>query len=269
MEVFNMGVFPGTHIPTEASTNDRINSIVDSYLTPRMLRFREICIYDEKAMLLNDNITWKATFGNWLEGFNLKVRENGKPVAEGAGGFGFVDYVNGTLETGVVDIGPDNRPRDRVEITYQFDYFPIEVLEGFILMSLQNVNSSGFGPPTSFTIDNAPLYWDGVITDLAFAVAMERLILDYDLWKGKVIFALGPNDQYEGGGSDVVAQLETLKRNAEERAAKTLDNEKFKTGNYLAPPTSVYFDAIRGIGGSGRSGQFGGKLRGWKPNRFI
>jgi hypothetical protein len=87
-----------------------------------------------------------------------------------------------------------------------------------------------------------------------------------------LIFAIGPNE-IEGGGGDVVGQIETLKRNAEERAYKAIDNEKFKMGcHYVSPPTTFYFDSIRGMGSSqGRHGVpfVGGKLRGWKPNNYL
>ena len=78
--------------------------------------------------------------------------------------------------------------------------------------------------------------------------------------------------EVEGGGGDIASQLETLKQNAESRADAAMDNEKFKSGNYLAPPTVYYFDAIRGMGGS--RGLHGipfltGRLRGWKPNSYV
>jgi len=96
---------------------------------------------------------------------------------------------------------------------------------------------------------------------------MEKLLLDYDLWRYRLLFAIGPNE-IEGGGGDIASQLETLKTNAESRAARILENEKFKTGNYLSPPTSAYWAGISG-GGSGGLQVYGGRLRGWKPNRFI
>jgi len=175
--------------------------------------------------------------------------------------------------SGGTNVGPDNRPRDVVESTFQFDYFPIEVLEGFFNAAIEVINAGAFGPPSDYKICTAPPpnYWDGVLVDLAFAMAMEKLLLDYDLWRHRLIFAIGPNE-VEGGGGDIVGQLETLKSNAEERANKALDNELFKIGgHYLAPPTSFYYQAVRGYGGS--SGAHGipfstGRLKGWKPNSW-
>ena len=91
---------------------------------------------------------------------------------------------------------------------------------------------------------------------------MEKLILDYNLWKHRLVFAVGPS-VLDGDAGDIVSQFETLKRNAEERAYKTLENEKFKTGNQISNPTAAYFSSIRG--GGGRSN----RLRGFKSNKFF
>jgi hypothetical protein len=87
-----------------------------------------------------------------------------------------------------------------------------------------------------------------------------------------LVFAISPADLESGGGGDVASQLTTLKQNAEERANTAMQNDKFKTGNYLAPPTRFYWEAIRGVGG-GRGAHgipfIGGKLNGWKPNKWA
>jgi len=263
-----MATYSGTFIPTGASANSRINRVVDTYLTPRLMGFRQIEMYEEPATLMRDQATWKVSFGNWLSGYDWKVRKNGQPLL--AADVTIVSYLLGTFTAGTPDLSGDNRPQDTIEVTYQFDYFPIAVLEGFIYQAVQHINTAAFGPPTGFTIDTAPDYWDSAIADFAFAVCMEKLLLDYDLWKYRLIFAIGPNE-VEGGGGDIVSQLETLKQNAEARLEQSINNEKFKSGNYLAVPTVYYFDSIRGIGSSGRHGVpfVGGRLRGWRPNRYL
>ena len=88
---------------------------------------------------------------------------------------------------------------------------------------------------------------------------------------GRLVFAINPGDVYDGSGSgsNVVSQLELLKKNAEERAQNTLDNPKFKIGgNITSAPTDVYYSAVRGIGGR-NTGRNGGKLRGFKRNRLF
>jgi len=230
--------------------------------------FRQICIFDEQGTLTPDQGHWKWTYGNWNEAFEIVFRKNGKVLTS----TGLVDYQAGTIKDTSISIGADNRPRDVTELTYQFDYFPIAVLEGIIAQSIDFVNTAAFGPPTNYDINTMPEWWDGVVVDASFAVCMERLILDFTLWKGRLIFALGPNSVFDGDSGDIVGQLETLKTNAEDRVSKTIENERFKIGNHLSPPTQIYYDAVRGVG-SGRtqgprSGMPYGKLRGWKSNRI-
>lgn len=264
-----MSVFAGTYIPTGVSSTAKFNHLIDELMTPRLMSFRQIHIHDEPATLKTDRLTWASTFGNWLQTAPLVVRKNGVPLLPAQ--VTSADYTYGTFRADPVDLGPDMRPRDVIEITYIFDYFPTQILEGLYTAALSIVNMTAVGPPTYYTIDSAPTPWEGVITDLAFAMCMEKLLLDYDLWRYRLIFAISPQDLESGGGGDIAGQLTTLKQNAEERASAAMQNEKFKTGNYLAPPTRYYFDAIRGLGGSrGAHGvTYEGKLHGWKPTRYI
>ena len=262
-----MSVFPGTYIPTGVASTDEMNHLIDDLLTPRLMSFRQVCFYDEQAVLDCDGVTWHTNFGNWLEDAPLKARKNGSPCPTVSN----VDYEYGTFQVGAVDVGADNKPRDTVEINYQWDYFPVAVLEGLYTSAISIVNMTAVGPPTDYDIGTMPTNWEGVVTDVVFAMCMEKLLLDYDLWKYRLVFAIGPNDVY-GGGGDIVAQLETLKSNAEDRANNAMQNEKFKTGNYLSPPTGIYYDSIRGYGGSyGPHGipHLTGRLRGWKPNKWM
>jgi hypothetical protein len=269
-----MAYFPGTFVEKGTASCDRMNYLIDDLLTPRVLPFRMICFYDLPMRLCPDGETWKAPYGNWLEGSDCyEVNKNGCPLLLSD----MVDFdpLMGSFKlAGGTELGPDNRPRDVVEATFQFDYFPVELMEAYLKQALQNINAGAFGPPTCYGIcsNPPPSYWDGVIVDMAFAHMMEKILLDYNLWKYKLIFAIGPNE-VEGGGGDIVGQIETLKQNAETRAGRAMDNEKFKIGgNYTSPPTQFYFQSIRGIGGMGGGGgqgvPVGGRLRGWHRNRY-
>jgi hypothetical protein len=213
----------------------------------------------------DDQLTWGVTWGNWLTAAPTRVRKNEVLVPDSS--VTNVNYTNGTFQVGAVVVDASGRPRDTVEVSYSIDYFWPAILEGFYTAAVSIVNTSAVGPATSYTIQSMPTNWEGVVTDLAFAMCMEKLLLDYDLWRYRLLFAIGPNE-IEGGGGDIASQLETLKTNAETRAEKTLDNEKFKSGNYLSPPTSAYWAGIGGGGGGGLQA-YGGRLRGWKPNRYV
>jgi hypothetical protein len=263
-----MAVFQGTYIPTGVASTAAFNHLIDNLMTPRLMSFRQIHIHDEPANLDVDKVTWRSTFGNWLTAAPLIIRKNGALFATVSN----IDYVNGTFQANPVDVGADSKPRDTVEASYIFDYFTTSVLEGLYTSAISIINMTAFGPPTYYTVDTAPTNWEGVMTDLAFAMCMEKLLLDYDLWRYRLVFAVGPADLESGGGGDIANQLTTLKTNAEDRANEAMRNEKFKTGNYLAPPTRFYYDAIRGLGASrGAHGIpfVGGKLHGWRPTKYI
>jgi len=268
-----MSTFPGTFVTTGIAGSVNYNDLVDNYLTPRLLTFRQITINDEPAVLKPDKATWKVTYGNWNHGTALSdtvsIRKNGTVISDVS--VTSINYVYGTFQVNPIDLGPDLKARDTVEATYEWDYFPVEVLKSFLLQAVQIVNTSAWGSSTSYTIDSMPEQWKGVVTDLAFALAIERILLDYDLWKWRLVYAIGPGE-IESSGGDIVNQLQTLKQNAEERANRTLENEKFKPGNRLSVPTVFYYDAVRGLGVSqGRHGIpfVGGRLRGWVPNRYV
>lgn len=266
-----MSVFPGTYIPTNIASTARFNHLIDALMTPRLMAFRQIFIHDEPAQLSPDRVTWRVTFGNWQQAAPLVVRKNGSILSSGITN---IDYTYGSFQVNPVDVGADGKPRDTVEVNYVFDYFSTAILEGFYTAAVSIVNMTAVGPPTSYTIENMPTAWEGVVTDLAFAMCCEKLLLDYDLWRYRLVFAIGPGDVNGGdgtGGGDIANQLTTLKQNAEERANKAMDNEKFKTGNYLAPPTTFYYQSIRGFGSMTQHGMMfiGGKLNGWKPNKFM
>lgn len=263
-------VYPGTYIPTGVGSSAKMTHLVDDLLTPRLLGFRMIHIHDEPVELKSDRVTWYTVFGNWLQGEKITIRKNGMMLDLGTE-VTDIDYVYGTFKAGTPDIDGQRVSRDTMEATYVFDYFPQSVLESFLTAAVSMINTSAVGPATSYTVDNAPTNWEGVMVDLAYAQAIERLLLDYDLWRYRLVFAVGPNE-VEGGGGDITGTLTTLKQNAEQRAEKTLDNPKFKCGNYLAPPTTLYFSAIRGFGAS--AGAHGvpfiaGRLRGWKVNKYM
>jgi hypothetical protein len=265
-----MSVYPGTSIPTGVGSSAKFSHYVDNLMTPRLMGFRMIHIDDEPCTIKPDRLTWKTVFGNWLVGSNIIIRKN-ELMLELDTEVTDISYVNGTFKCGIPDLDGQRVPRDTVFANYIFDYFPQPVLEGLLLAAVSIVNVTAVGTPTSYTIDTAPTNWEGIVSDVAFAMCMERLLLDYDLWRYRLVFAIGPNE-VEGGGADIVSQITTLKQNAEERANKAMENPKFKTGNYLAPPTGFYFSSIRGFGGS--SGAHGmpfstGKLRGWRPNKMY
>jgi len=251
-----MATFPGSYVPIDAHSNARVNEIVDNLLTPRLLNFRQVSVYDETAQRVSATV-FNLTYSNWNAAFSVVVHLNGDQIVIPAS----IDYVLGS-----VTLAAATTEADTVQVTYNIDWFPVGVLAGMIYQAIDVINNSGTSSATTYTIADAPSNWNSVIADLVVAMCMEKLLLDYDLWYGRLIFSIGANELNEGGG-DVVGQIETIKTNAETRANTALENEKFKIGNLLSPPTSIYYAAVRGIGRTGAHTY--GKLRGWKPRRYI
>ncbi len=277
-----MEFYSGTSIPIGTLADPIANRIVDEYLTPNLFMFRQIPVHDEALVALSDKETWKTVWGNILVNEEVTIIRAGKVLTPDefvldnkTGKLYFTDQTADwkiPLGTTQVEIYcADGTSAIDVVASYTFDYFPADILLSMVKQGLNVVNSAGNNTsPTAYTMKNMPSYFEAPVTDLAFAKCMERLLLDYDLWKSRLIFAIGPDSFLEGQGGDIVGQLQTLKKNAEERAYKVLDNPRFKTGYHIAAPTMNYWRAIRGVGVTGgMSGEqtWGGRYRGWRPNR--
>jgi hypothetical protein len=259
-----MATIQGTYVQTGLGSTDRINAIVDVMLASSLVEFRQIVIYHERGTKIGQN-AWRFSYQNWNPDYPYQVYLNNSPTALDSSLYS-IDYTMGIINlTGTFTEG------DNIQCTYCFDYFPIYVFEGFLVKAVDVINMGAHGPVTSYDLSNAPSNWDGVIADLVFAMCMEKLILDYDLWKGRLIFAIGPQALADGGG-DILGALETLKQNAEDRAYRSMDNEMFKTSPHLAKPTKYYYESLL-VGSSSRNSAHGiensGKLRGWKITKYL
>lgn len=270
-----MATIPGSYVRTGLTGIPRIDYIIDVLLAPNLLEYRQICIHHEKATFLA-NKTFKFSYQNWNPDYpvQLFLNNNPNPLAEETDPVPpetepttnyTINYEMGQVTFPALENG------DHLMATYCFDYFPVYVLKGFILKAVETVNTAGNSFASLYSIDNAPSNWDGVISDLVMASCMERLILDYDLWKGRLIFAIGPQNLVDGGG-DIVNQLTTVKQNCEDRAYKTIDNENFRNGAKVSLPTQYYYQSLL-VGSSTRTAMAGsgnfGPLRGFKQNKLY
>ena len=259
-----MATIQGTYVRTGLGSSDRVNAIIDVMLSATLAEFRQIVIYNERGTKIGNNV-WRFSYQNWNPDYPIQVFLNNSPTAIDSSLYS-IDY-----DMGIITLSGEFTEGDNVQCTYCFDYFPMYILEGFIIKAVDIINTGAFGPMTHYTIEDAPTNWDGVIADLVFAMCMERLLLDYDLWKGRLVFAIGPQALADGGG-DITGALETLKQNAEERAYKSMENEMFKTSPHLAKPTRYYYEALL-VGSSSRNSAHGvensGKLRGLKLNKYL
>lgn len=256
---------PGTYLSTSSDKNERIVYLIDYLINPAIESFRQIMINYESGTFVG-NKKFRFTYQNWNEYFEPEVFLNNGSSILTNNHYTF-DKVAGTI---TVDF--DAQENDSLMATYNFDYFPERILKGFILRTIGIINTAGQGSATDYTIDNAPTNWDGVISDLVVAMCMEKLLLDYDLWKGRLIFAMGADQTLDGMGGDAARSLETIKRNCEERAYKTIDNPSFKAPYSIAAPTKYYYRSLM-LGSGPRVSPHGygdyGKLRGIVINKNV
>ena len=258
-----METIPGTYIPKIDSGNAKINTLVNVLIFPTIMEFEQIIINHETGTILNDRLL-RFTYSNWNESYPVEVFLNGGRKLLSSELFS-VDH-----EMGKINLNFDLTPGDSLQATYCFNYFPYAVLEGFIHRAVVVTNTAGTGATLNYTIENIPDGWLGILADLVVSMCMEKLILEYDLWKGRLIFAISQNGFYDGGDS-IVSQLETVKHNAEERAYMSLNNPKLRAPILLAGPTEHYYEALL-LGSTARykNGSISyGPLRGAKFNRLV
>lgn len=255
--------YPSTKIKlNQIKDNDKANFVIDKLLTPSIVQYRQIRIHHELATRLSSN-KYKVTYANLLDD-NIQIFMNrGKIPLDNS-------QYSIDLTTGNITFNFSTTTHDAFEVTYSFDYFPSHILYGFLERAVSEINIGPVGTPTSYTFDTAPSYYNGLIANYAYVFCLDKLILDYDIWKGRLIFALPPSALADGSG-DIISQLESLRGNAWERINISLNNAKLKAPQTLAYPTPAYFQGISPLGRySGYSGHGfnGGKLRGLKINRY-
>lgn len=249
-----------------SSDNVAIDTIVNEMVYPSMWMFCEIMIHYETAQKGSDG-NFHYAYHNWNRAFVPQVFLNGSDVQLNSS-FYTVNY-----DEGMIIPNWEVAPGDSLICTYNFNWFKDETLEGFVKKSMGTMNYRGSGQTTSYTIDTLPEAWYGIAADLVQAMMCEHLILAQTMWYGKLIFAISANDLYNGGGgSDIASNLESMKRNAEDRAYSALDNEHMRAPNALARPTSAYWRAVTMGNGvrPGPHGQIGyGKQKGIKYNKMV
>lgn len=255
--------YPSTKIKlNQIKQNDRANFVIDKLLTPSIVQFRQIRIYNERAVRLDD-YHYKVTYQNMLND-TIQVFMNGSKIPLD------VSEYTVDLQYSIFKFNFATTTRDSFEIIYSFDYFPSHVLYGFLERAVSELNVGPVGTPTSYTFETAPQFYNGLIANYAYVFCLDKLILDYNLWRGRLVFALPPQALADGSG-DVISQLQSLRSNAWQRISIALNNAKLKAPQYLAHPTALYYQGISPLGrysGASGKGFNGGKLRGLRINRY-
>lgn len=225
-----METIPGTYVPKVDTGNPKVDTLVNLLVFPTIMEFEQIIINYESATILDDRLV-RFTYSNWNEAYPVELYLNGGQRSISSDLFE-VDY-----RMGKITLGFGLMPGDNLQATYCFNYFPLEVLQGFIQRAVIVANTAGNSATTSYTIENIPDDRLGVLADLVIAMCMEKLILEYDLWKGRLIFAVPAGKLYRGRGK-IVSQLKAVGRNSERRAWMSLNNPAFRTAALPETPAA-------------------------------
>jgi len=245
----------GTYIPKANTGNNRKDNIIDSMLSLKLERFRQLQVHDEEINYGPNPL--QSIWFPWLADAPLKSTRNGLKVGSdlAAGDLTAVDTDFGTF-----NVDPVLQRGETLYIGYYFDYFPDPILSAFIDISIDVINAAD--PGTNYTINNMPQKWDGAVAEQAYVMALEKLLLDDLLWKTRLIFA---------DPDSVIGQLEAAMSGSKERINDVI-LPSLKKEPYVSAPTAIYYDAIRlGGGRSSYHGQFMGygKTRGIRINRWF
>ena len=251
-------------VPISSGTSS-IDTIVNEMVYPEMWPFCEIMCHYETANKASDG-NFHFSYHHWNAAYPPQVFLNGSDI-QLDGSMYEINY-----KEGFIIPKWEVSSADTLVCTYNFNWFTAETMISFVKRSIGTMNFRGSGQPTSYTVDTLPESWYGISADLVIAMMCEHLILAQTMWYGKLIFAISANDLYNGGGgSDIAGNLESMKRNAEDRAYSAIDNEKMRAPAYLSKPTPAYWRAVT-MGNGIRPGPHGGtygKTRGIKYNRMV
>lgn len=249
-----------------SSGSTAIDTIVNELVYPEMWMFCEIMVHYETAQRGGDG-NFHFTYHHWNRAWHPQVFLNGSDIQLDDSLYE-VNYVDGYIRP-LWNVSP----ADNLMCTYNFTWFKPETLISFVKRSMGSINFRGSGQVTNYTVDTLPESWYGISADLVVAMMCEHLILSQTVWYGRVWLAISANDLYNGGGSDIASNLESMKRNAEDRAYAALDNENMRAPAYLSKPTPAYWRAVT-MGNGIRPGPHGqispgyGKTKGMKYNNF-
>lgn len=247
-----------------SSGSTATDTIINKYVYTDMWMFCEIMAHHETAQKGGDG-NFHFTYHWWNRAWKPQVFLNGSDIQLNSSLYE-VNY-----DDGYIIPKWDVSPADTLMCTYNFSWFKPETLIGYVNRSMGTINYRGSGQVTNYTVDTMPEGWYGICADLVVALMLQHLIEAQTMWYGKLIFAISANDLYNGGGSDIASNLESMKRNAEDRAYAALDNENMRAPAYLSKPTPAYWRAVTMGNGvrPGPHGQIGyGKTRGLKLTRM-
>ncbi len=235
--------------PSETSS-DRANRIIDDMVDGPLSEYRALRVWDEHARrTAEDPLLFRLTYRPFNTSFPLEVfdQHNNRVSPLNVTSYG---------SEGTFSISTDDGNKDFFA-TYEFNYFPSELLLQFLQLSMAELNASADTSAyvTNYTLESAPDYFDGPLAVGTLAKAFRKLSTDTMLWKN---FLIWPN-------GDVAQQVAAA--TAQEYLAMFMELRLgAKRGKFIARPSQAY-EAFRNTGFGGINA-FTGKWRGLEVNKI-
>lgn len=124
-----MALFPGTVVEEFESEHPRMTYIINFLMSSQMVEYWQIGIHYETGNRMNPSVranSFKFSYQNWNVGFEPEIYLNGSDTPLDKSLYE-VDYLNG-----IVELKIDVEPGDNVQCSYNFCYFPLYHMEGYI-----------------------------------------------------------------------------------------------------------------------------------------
>lgn len=165
---------------TPIPDTDAHQNIINNFILPSLGFVQKIPLHNEVGVVAKDRRVVRFIYGHWLDSFPIIVRRNRTIfLTEGT------DYTVDEV-VGEIALTQDLAPGDEIDIDYYFQYFTNQELVDFLELTLRDLNSRK--PATAFTMENAPLEWDGALVTGVMIKCIERMMLDFNLWRPYLIW---------------------------------------------------------------------------------
>lgn len=169
---------------TPIIVTDSYQNIINNFVVPSLGFIQKIPTHNEVGVVDKDRRTIRFIYENWLDTFPVIVRKNRSQILTVTTDY-TVDY-----PTGVITLTQDLAPGDEIEADKFFRYFTDQTMADLIELTLRDLNSRK--PATAFTIDSAPLEWDGALVLGTLLKLYRILMMDFNLWRPYLIW-VDPN----------------------------------------------------------------------------
>lgn len=165
---------------TPIPDTDAHQNIINNFILPSLGFVQKIPLHNEVGVVDKDRRTIRFIYTNWLTTMPIIIRKNRATILTET-----TDYTVDALD-GEILLTQDLAAGDEIEADYYFQYFLNQEIVDLLELTLRDLNSRK--PATAFIMSNAPLEWDGALVTGTMMKLIERLLLDFNLWRPHLIW---------------------------------------------------------------------------------